>query len=338
MAVLNHRETEITLFLIQAGWEAAAHHPIAGDASRRRYIRLVHAQKGTAVLMDAAPELGEDVGQFLRISRHLNAIGLSAPKPLAADIESGLVLLEDLGSDRFAERIARDPDQQIPLMQAALEAVLHLQRHSPPDLPICESMWYLEALDPLLEHYPLHDSDKCRETITTAFAPHAGQLAQKPLVMIMRDYHTENLMFLPERQAVKQVGLLDFQDAMLGHPGYDLVSILQDARRDVDASVEQKMKTYFIKTTQLEAFEVDYARLGLQRNLRILGIFARLCLSAGRPEYLIFMPRVWQYIQRNLAHPDLADVKDVIDAFVLPPSPSLLQKLSDQCPHHPSLR
>jgi hypothetical protein len=156
--------------------------------------------------------------------------------------------------------------------------------------------------------------------------------------LILRDFHAENLLWLPGREGLARVGLLDFQLGQLGQPGYDLVSLLQDARRDVDPATEAAMTLRFASATRIEPDRVaaHYAVLGAQRALRIIGIFARLCLKDGKPGYLRLLPRVWGHLQRNLRHPALAELRRVCDALLPPPTPEILQRIERQCPTFPS--
>ena len=153
------------------------------------------------------------------------------------------------------------------------------------------------------------------------------------VTLIQRDYHAENLLWLPERSGVARVGLLDFQDAMLGHPAYDLVSILQDARRDVPKLVEAAMIDRYLaqQPQDPEAFRAAYAILGVQRNLRIVGAFAKLCLHVGKPRYVDLLPRVWEFVERNLAHPALEPVALHIRETLPAPTPAIMDHIRSQC-------
>ncbi len=161
----------------------------------------------------------------------------------------------------------------------------------------------------------------------------ADRLLEPPSVACLRDYHAENLIWLPGRKGPTRVGLLDFQDAFLGHPAYDLVSLLQDARRDVAPQVEAQMIARFCARTGHETarFSAAYALLGAQRNLRILGVFTRLALQAGKPQYLALIPRVWGHVTRNLAHPELAALRDTVAATLPEPTPEALERIAEQC-------
>ncbi|MBN8632942.1 MAG: phosphotransferase, partial [Rhodobacterales bacterium] len=173
-----------------------------------------------------------------------------------------------------------------------------------------------------------------RATLAAALTAHADG----PRVLILRDYHAENLLWLPGRVGLARVGLLDFQLGQLGQPGYDLVSLLQDARRDVAPGTEAAMVARFAAASGSDPgdFRAHYATLGAQRALRIIGVFVRLGLAAGKPQYLRLIPRVWDQLQRNLAHPALADLRCICDRVLPVPTPDLLQKIASQCPTIPS--
>ncbi len=310
-------------FVQAAGWSAADRRPLAGDASDRSYHRLTlgHA---SAILMDAPPGKGDDPADFLKIASYLSALGLSAPAPLAQDLMQGFLLLEDFGDDVFAKLVDQDPGQERALYTAATDVLVHLAHAPlPPDVPNLSAQDWAQAASLAASHparpLPGHaDPDHLVQTLTLALQRHA----EGPRIFIHRDFHAENLILLPDRSGLRQVGLLDFQLGQLGQPGYDLVSLLQDARRDVSPTTEIGMITRYAAALGLDQanFRARYATLGAQRALRILGIFARLAQN-GKPRYLPMMPRVWHSLQRNLSHPALTDLRAAC-AF-LPPPPSL---------------
>lgn len=332
-------------FLARAGWGAAGVAPLAGDASNRRYLRLTHPDGRRAVLMDAPPEKGEDVRPFVRIARHLLAIGLSAPQILARDDSAGLLLLEDLGDALYAREVAAQPQAERPLYAAAVDALTVLHAAALPDgiaaydpatmgpLAGLAIDWYLGGAGPA-EHPTGQLSNELSNRIAELTAHHAGATD----TLILRDYHAENLIWLPDRTGPARVGQLDFQDAMAGHGVYDLVSLLQDARRDVTPTVVAAMKTRFLDQTGAEAaaFDAAYVALGAQRALRILGVFARLCLRDGKAHYVDLIPRVWTALQTNLTHPALSALSTFVAAHLPPPSPDLLNHLKAQCSTHPT--
>ncbi len=292
----------------------------------------------TRVLMNADPGKGEDVRPFVEIARHLTKNGFSAPDIFAEDASLGFLLIEDLGDAIFAREIEKDADLEIPLYQAATTVLIDLHKVPPP-----------ASLEPysatLMTDLAALAFEKYQAAVTGILAGEAlAQFKQimPPLlaltetttpVLIQRDYHSENLLWLPDRPAPGNVGLLDFQDAMLGHPAYDLVSLLQDARRDVSPAVETEMIALFLQKTDYdpETFQRDYAILGVQRSLRILGVFARLCTDYGKPGYFKLIPRVWQQLQQNLEHPALADVAQILNSALPFPTTDALEKLAEQC-------
>ncbi len=337
MEHLTARAFEIAQFLERAGWDKAMRRPVAGDASARKYDRLSLADGTTAILMDSPPETGEDVRPFVAIADHLRVVGLAAPLILHQDADAGLLLIEDFGDALFADLIADDPAREIPLYQAAADVLIHLRTTPKPQLPVCDATWLVEMIAPLFEWYAQDADAAAQAAFTTQFRSFAERATAGDQVLILRDYHAQNLLLLPDRTGVEQVGLLDFQDALLGPTAYDLVSILQDARRDVSAKVEESIITYMLTQTKEDAtrFRTTYAILGLQRNLRILGIFARLCLRDGKAHYVDMIPRVWGYVWRNLAHPELEELSALLTALLPEPTPTFLERMKRQCPHKP---
>ena len=312
-------------FLQRAGWGDAARSKLAGDASFRKYERL-NRNGEPAVLMDAPPPQ-EDVRPFTRIARHLDSLGYSAPRILAEDAERGFLLLEDLGDDLFA-RLLKQAGEERGLYEATIDFLLDLHRHpAPADLaPYDETRlideaelftgWYLPALT------GRETPDNIRQAFRFLFgilAPEVGMDAvPDKRVLVLRDFHAENLIWLPQRKGPARLGLLDFQDAVAGHPAYDLVSLLEDARRDVDPDLAEAMLQRYIAGSGVDdtAFRRAYAILGAQRNIRIIGIFTRLWKRDGKPQYQAFMPRMWGLLERDLAHPALADLRSWLDAMV----------------------
>ena len=336
---MTDRHTLSSAFVAHAGWGAATRRFLAGDASDRRYDRLSGPQ-GTAVLMDAPPGKGDDTATFAAIARHLAAIGLSPPALLAEDHAQGFLLIEDLGDGLFARLIADDPGLEPPLYAAATDVLVHLHRHpAPPGLPDLSAREWAEAAAFAVDWYAFAATGTApdRAAFVTTLADLLSRHADGPRVMILRDYHAENLLWLPERQGVAKVGLLDFQLAQMGQPGYDLVSLLQDARRDVDPATEVAMIARFCSATGAtpDRFAAAYAMLGAQRALRILGIFARLSLKAGKPGYLPLLPRVWGQLWRNLAHPALVPLAAICHDLLPEPTPDTLERIRAQCGLYP---
>lgn len=333
------RGAELTAFLARHGWGQADRRHLAGDASDRRYERL-RLGAATAVLMDNPPGGADDPVAFCAMARHLRGLGLSAPGILAEDLDRGFLLLEDLGDDIFARLVEADPGREAVLYAAAVDTLLHLQSAPPLEgLPNLSAEDWARAAGFAPDWYAFAatgtrpDATAFQAALSEALRTHADGAR----VLILRDFHAENLLWLPGRAGLARVGLLDFQLGQLGQPGYDLVSLLQDARRDVSPATEAVMIARFAAASHADpaAFAAHCATLGAQRALRILGVFARLCLVGGKPRYLPLIPRVWGQLQQNLAHPALAELRAVCDDLLPAPTPDLLQKIEDQCPPTP---
>jgi aminoglycoside/choline kinase family phosphotransferase len=288
-------------FLSAHGWGDAEILPLAGDASFRRYFRVV-APGRAAVLMDAPPP-HEDPRRFLDVAGHLSALGFAAPAILATDLVDGLVLLEDFGDARMAETIAAEPHREHEVYAQAIDLIAALHRHPPAPLRPYDVAEYQREAGLFNEWYaPAVGLEVDAEAYRAAWDEVLAPLAAIRQVTVLRDYHAENVMLLNDGR----LGLLDFQDALAGHPAYDLVSMLQDARRDVSPAIEAAMLDRYEGFAPLD--RGAYAVLGAQRNAKILGIFTRLWKRDGKRRYLAYQPRVWRYLERDLAHPALAPV------------------------------
>jgi aminoglycoside/choline kinase family phosphotransferase len=304
-------------FLAAAGWGDATIEALPGDASFRRYFRISRSGDRTAMLMDAPPP-NEDPAPFLRAAKWLDGNGMRAPRILAEDAARGLVLLEDFGAARMRDYLDQWPGDERQIYRAAIDALVELHRLPPgPFLDYAMSEYQREARL-LIEWYCTAQSLYVDAAgYTAAWQQALGPMLprQRPGVTVLRDYHAENIMLLG---SLEEQGLLDFQDALVGHPAYDLVSLLQDARRDVSPELEAEMFDYYVQATGVAAndFLADYARLGAQRNAKIVGIFVRLWRRDGKPRYLELIPRVWRLLERDLAHPALAPVARWFDANI----------------------
>lgn len=305
----------IAPFLEAVGWHGALIEPLPGDASFRRYFR-VRRGESTAMLMDAPPP-HEDPAPFLRAAKWLDSNAMRAPRILFEDPARGLVLLEDFGDVRMRDYLDEWPGDEDTVYRAAIDALVDLRRL--PGGPFLDytlseyqrearlfTEWYCPARDLQVD---TAGYSKAWEEVLAPLLPR-----QRPGVVVLRDYHAENIMLLGSLQ--KQ-GLLDFQDALNGHPAYDLVSLLQDARRDVSPQLEATMFDYYVSATgEDEQFLADYARLGAQRNAKIVGIFVRLWKRDGKRRYLDLIPRVWDLLERDLSHPALAPVAEWFAASI----------------------
>jgi aminoglycoside/choline kinase family phosphotransferase len=270
--------------------------------------------------MDAPPE-HEDVGPFLTIAGHLLDRGFHPPRPLAIDRARGLLLLEDLGDDRVAPLLQREPHREREIYEAAIDILARLARQpAPVDLAPYDDAHMTREVLLFPEWYaPALGMDADEASYLAAWRQVWGgvlDIVERNPVLVLRDYHADNLMVLPGRA---ELGLLDFQDALAGHAAYDLVSLLQDARRDVAVELEEAMIERYCKRANVadrDLFRAHYEILGAQRNTKILGIFTRLWKRDGKPFYPTMHPRIWTYLERNLAHPALAPVAAWFEAHV----------------------
>jgi len=355
---MSERDNQIKSFIAASGWGDANVKSFPGDASTRRYFRLTRGS-AVAVLMDAPrgveapaePEgasvaertalgynalarlAGPEPAAFACLSNELVIRGFSAPKIIAADLKAGLLLLEDFGTGVYAKLIAADPAMEAPLYSAAVECLAEIYRSSfPAKLSYGEASWQVRDYDEaalltethlFLDWYAVDKGVKITEAaredwnaiwrdLFSALDTHAPGLA-------LRDFHAENLFWLPERKSVSKVGLIDFQDALFVHPAYDLVSFLEDARRDVSQDLIDPLISQFVEQAKLSdeaAFRRAYAVLGAQRNAKILGIFVRLAERDGKPSYRELIPRVYNHFIRNLSGDDFAELRMWFAAYL----------------------
>ncbi|MEL6360506.1 MAG: phosphotransferase [Pseudomonadota bacterium] len=360
---LDDRHALQAQFLTEIGWQDARLEPVTGDASSRSYARL-RKGKTRALLMSAPPAAetaacppaateedrralgynamarlaGPNLNAFSSIADALRKAGLSAPEVFHADPETGFALIEDLGDDLYARAVPAGADEET-LYSAAIDALLALRRAAPTvaagdaytmqtyDLLAMEAEvlllaeWYVpfktgKALPPeAFETY----RQTWREILFSLPAP--GQ-------MVLRDFHAENLLWLPDRAGVGRVGMIDFQDGLIGHPAYDVVSLLEDARRDVSHDLAEAMVARYCSGAKEDhkffedvQFRAEYALLGAQRNAKILGIFARLIIRDGKPRYKDFLPRVEAHFRTDLHQPALRPVASLMTKLL----PDLVQ-------------
>jgi len=339
-------------FVAESGMSEAVRHRMAGDASTRTYDRLQLGSKNSILMnsprrtdgppvrdnkpYSAIAHLAESVTPFVAIAKGLRELGLSAPDILHADLDQGLLLIEDLGEERV---VSGDPPAPIvDRYQAAVDVLVSLHRMTLPDtLPVAPHVEYkippydldaflIEAellLDWYLPRLGATIDEEARTTFRMLWSEALQPLIEAPATWVLRDYHSPNLLWLADRHELRRVGILDFQDALMGPPSYDLASLLQDARVDVPEGTELALLGRYIQgrhAVQPEfdgpAFIKSYVTLAAQRASKILGIFARLDARDGKPQYLRHMPRVWGYLQRSLAHPSQATLKEWYDQHV----------------------
>ena len=336
---MKTRSDQLLTFIQANGWGQAARELLAGDASNRRYDRLIDIESNrAAVLMDAPPEKGESVADFIRVGQMLLGFGFSAPEIYAADEKNGFLLLEDLGDALVARVCQANPILEPEMYEVAVDILVQLHtKPAPRNLPDYDLAWYLKETRLLTEWYvpvaaggglPAIELENYDSLVKEMCTP----ILQEPRVLTQRDYHAENLLWLPDRIGLKRLGLLDFQGAMTGHPAYDLVSLLEDARRDTSDTLQADMKARYLKASNTDpsSFNYAYSALGAQRNLKILGIFTRLAVQDGKFTYLDLIPRVWTHLQRDLSHPDLTGLKNWVDKNVPVPTADLLNKVKEE--------
>ncbi len=332
-SITAERLEQIRALLNGSDFDTGELYPLAGDASFRRYIRI-HKNGKTAMVMDAPPAK-EDVRPFLITAQYLHSKGFSAPAILAQDTSAGLLLLEDLGDDSYT-RILRAASGQArealesEIYSAAIDVLAHWHdsagHFSNPQalaMPLYDEVLLMREIGLFSDWYmpQVLGKDKAaalageykaiwRELIT------GGPLATN--IWVHRDYHADNLMWLPDRSGIRRVGLLDFQDGVYGDAAYDLVSLLEDARRDVPLSLVQKMIERYITVSGTDSvrFKAAYALLGAQRNSKIIGIFSRLAARDHKQHYLDFLPRVWKHLEYDLSHPLLSPLKSWLDKHI----------------------
>jgi N-acetylmuramate 1-kinase len=272
-----------------------------------------------AVLMDA-PAPHEDPKPFIAIAEYLKGVQLRAPQIFARDLDQGLLLIEDFGADRMREAVDSNIATETETYLGVVDVLIELHKHAPPPIKSQTVEAFVEEVGLFIEWYCPEvgiEFDKAGyfEAWQSVLAPIMANMGKA--VTVLRDYHAENIMLIAGQSGLSRFGLLDFQDALSGHPAYDLVSMLEDARRDVSPSVEQAMLAYYAEKTGHGAeFEKAYWGLGAQRNTRILGLFVRLWKRDGKPHYTAFQPRMWGLLERDLAHQSLGPVRAWFDANV----------------------
>lgn len=307
------------LFFDLAHWKTAACEPLTGDASVRKYFRL-RTENQTAILMDAS-QVPDSVAPFVRIAKHLRQIGFSAPEILSRDAENGLLLLEDFGDATFAQLLEKpggDTTSPLPekLFTLATDLLIALHRHPqafPENLRAYHPEKMLEDVELFVQWRTPHVSALEKEDFRSAWRAVLPLAHRVPESLLLRDYHVANLMLLPDRAGIRQAGLLDFQDAYRGPVTYDLVSLLEDARRDVPEGLPEKMQARYLAAfpaLDREVFETSLTILAAQRHARVLGIFERLARHEGKLDYRqLHSPRVERRLRHALQHPILSDVK-----------------------------
>jgi N-acetylmuramate 1-kinase len=344
MAARLGRARGIATILRRSGWDHAARQPMYGDASIRSFERLVALSGETAILMISPPRpdgpilrygkpyaaiarLSEDIRAFVAMANGLRARGYSTPRIIAHSVSDGLAVLEDLGSTYIADADGPNPARYTEAV--ALLADLH-SRDLPTQLPIDDETYTIPPYDAdamlvevelLLDWYAPRaaagaPASGARAQFLSLWSHLLAPILQRPKTWTLRDFHSPNLHWLANRDGLRRLGLIDFQDSVLGPPAYDLASLLQDARVDIPDELELRLIALYARRRHTQdpsfdvaAFTASYAAMGAQRATKILGIFARLDRRDGKPQYLAHLPRIERYLAKNLNHPQMASIR-----------------------------
>ncbi len=330
---MDKRTQERHQFLTKNRWDGWDIANLAGDASPRKYYRLSSGPK-TAVLMDAPIKSCGSLEPFIRISEYLTDHGFSAPKIIARDLSRGFLILEDLGDNLFSSLLMNNPEMEMEIYLVALDILITLREKALPanipaytpkiqgELATLSLTWYAQNI--LEDEIPKKDVTYLTTLVSDAIA----DLNEKQ-VFVHRDYHAENLLWLPERTGLKKTGIIDFQDGSSGQTSYDLVSLVEDARRDISKQLKDKLLKRYAELTgdSLSAVEKGVAISGIQRNLRIIGVFARLAIRDSKSWYVDYIPRVWNYLMSDLEVAKKGDLTSFVMNTLPKPSPRNLERL-----------
>ncbi|MEZ5691857.1 MAG: phosphotransferase [Rickettsiales bacterium] len=319
------RQKQIEEFLGNTEFAGADIVPLAGDASARRYARVM-AGGTQAMVMDSPVGSLENFAAFIKIAEYLRQVGYSAPAIFARDTDKGFLLLEDFGDNSFTSIIANSVgDSESTMYESAIEvlACWHNSAMKIDSVPLYDDELYLREVSLFPDWFLVKSLGKekvamLRNEYMGIWSDILGKFSLQKNTLVHRDYHADNLMWLERRSGTDKVGLLDFQDAVMGDAAYDVVSLLEDARRDVGANLAEDMVKLYLDKTGIDAdyFHNAYDVLGAQRNSKIIGIFTRLAVRDGKEHYLKMLPRVWKYLERDLRNPLLADLRVWLEQYV----------------------
>jgi len=331
---MDNRPSLLQQFLTNHGWGDAQQSPLKGDASNRRYIRL-SCQNKTAMVMDAPPP-GENVDPFIHIADFLKKQRLSAPEIIARDTNNGFLIIEDFGDDTYSRMLSHNPTCEQSLYKRALDVLIHLHSLAN-DKAVPETIDFYDTERLLQEALLLIDwyipvitgkppTKAMRDDYEMVWRDVFEALSRNNTCTVLRDYHVDNLMHVNNRDGIAACGLLDFQDALAGHPAYDVMSLLEDARRTVDADLKQDLMSYYCQafpalktgTEARKKFDYAFAALGAGRHAKVIGIFTRLCVRDHKPVYINHIPRVWGLLETSLLHDELQPLKNWFDEHIPP--------------------
>lgn len=330
---MDKREDQRNQFLAENGWRDCEKIPLAGDASPRKYFSLKDGTK-TALLMDTPIELCSELNSFIEISEYLLAHGFSAPKIFARDLTNGFLIIEDLGPYLLNIFLKIFPEMEWETYLAALDVLVALrEKPPPPNTPVYTPKIQGELAALSLTWYTrnIFDTEVSKNQVDELSSMISDAIAgmNEKQVFIHRDYHSENLLWLQDRIGLKRIGIIDFQDGSIGQSSYDLASLVEDARRYISYEHRMVVLERYAEITgdPVDMVERCVAVSGIQRNLRILGVFARLAVRDSKPGYLDYMPRVWDYLHSDLDIAEIYDLREFVFENVPYPEPQYLEKL-----------
>ncbi|MES2050090.1 MAG: phosphotransferase [Pseudomonadota bacterium] len=323
---MTQRDLERRHFIAGTGQATENCQALVADASTRRYFRLPEVRPAQ-LLMDVEPG-SPDLSAFIAVSEYLNALGLSAPRVLRSSLANGLALIEDFGEQTYTQLLAKGDDETA-LYELAVDALVHLHRsqHAIIDLPAYD-MAALTGEIELFQHWYVPTTGIQRDLtafglrFTGLWQDALASVAQRRETLVLRDYHVDNLMIIPNRTGIASCGLLDFQDALIGSRAYDLMSLCQDARRDLSYGLEEHLiARYLMAMATLPAFNPnqflsDYWLLAAQRHTKVAGIFERLSQRDGKHTYLRHQPRVLRLLRQALKQAKLQDISELLEQQV----------------------
>lgn len=312
------REVVVSDWLAGTDWAGWSRHALTGDASQRRYERLTGPAGQTAILMDANPDTCGTQRPFVMLARHLLELGLCAPEPHIFDEGLGLLILSDLGPVDFASHVKAAPDDELRLYETAVDAIKRIQSAPGPEglIKMTPDIG-VDMVDLAFDWAARDASVELKDSLKAELHRLLCQHDSGGYALSLRDFHAENLIWRARETGLNRVGLLDFQDAFLAHPVYDLVSLVRDVRRDVSADLLDPLLTRFDHGQSPEQTRSAFHTIAVQRNLRILGVFYRLA-HQGKSSYLSLVPRVWAHIKQDLAFPEMKDLAPLVERAFSP--------------------
>ena len=325
---MTDRQNKIKFFLDLNGWGDAARTPLSGDASFRRYERL--ALDGRHSLLMDAPPPSESINNYVTIALHLKSLGFSTPNIFAKEMDLGFLIIEDFGDETFTKVLSnQDVATETDLYRLAVDVLINLHGISkdlifPPNTTTYSIEGLIDEAQLLCDWtwgalFGSPPETAIKDAYQYAWRTSLSSLSHQFETLVLRDYHIDNLMVLKNRSGIARCGLLDFQDAVFGHRAYDLMSLLEDARRDINSGLKAAMlERYFaaFPTLERKPFAAAFAVLAAQRHSKVIGIFTRLCVRDGKKSYLKHIPRVWRLLEGALVHPSLAPVANWFDMHI----------------------